>query len=69
MIFKKLNKLAKQLDYWDIKMSALASVCIGLLLARYVPELVDVNPWWWITLAILLLLRPLYHIAFGKEGL
>jgi hypothetical protein len=56
-----LHRRTKQLDYWDIKMSAAATLFLGFALARVVPELTDVNPWWWATLFLLLVLRPLYH--------
>jgi hypothetical protein len=57
----RLNRRAKGLDYWDLKMASGGALCFGIILSRLVPALVDVNPWWWVALAVLLLLRPLYH--------
>jgi len=56
-----LHRRAKQLDYWDLKMMALSMLCLGFVLGRIVPELLDVNPWWWATVFFLLILRPAYH--------
>ena len=60
-MFAILHRRTKQLDYWDLKMMALAMLCLGFILARLVPELIDANPWWWGTLVALFILRPLYH--------
>ena len=61
MLITALHRRTKQLDYWDLKMVSFSMLCLGLVLARIVPELIDVNPWWWGTVFILFSLRPLYH--------
>jgi hypothetical protein len=60
-MLRHLHQRAKHLDFWDLKMTAAAALCLGVVLTRLVPALVDVNPWWWVTLVVLLSLRPLFH--------
>lgn len=43
----------------------IAGGAIGFLKARFIPELLDVNPWVWVTVAILFLIRPVTRF-FGK---
>jgi hypothetical protein len=57
----KLHKRVKNLDFWDIKMSGIAGVIVGIILARYRLELLDISIWWWLTLLTLVILRPIYH--------
>ena len=68
MWIKSLHQRAKRLDYWDLKMLSLAMLFLGFLLARLVPELIDVSPWWWTTLIALFLLRPLYHFWINPSN-
>ena len=48
-------------DYLDLLMVALATALLGVAASRLIPELTDVSPWWWMTLSILLILRPIYR--------
>lgn len=43
----------------------LAGAAFGIALLRLVPELADVNPWWWVTLAILLVSCVVYGMFTG----
>lgn len=68
MWIKALHRRAKQLDYWDLKMSGVAMISLGFVFARLVPELIDVSQWWWLTLFVLFILRPLYHFWVRPSG-
>jgi accessory gene regulator protein AgrB len=54
-------KRTKGLDYWDVKFVGCAGMVLAFMLVRFIPELVDVNFWWWISVFVLFLLRPSYH--------
>lgn len=56
-----LHKRVQNLDFWDVKMSGIAGIVLGIILARYRLELLDISIWWWLTLFILIILRPIYH--------
>lgn len=62
-----LNLRTKKLDFIDFKLEWLCGVVVGIVLARYRLELLDISVWWWITLAILLALRPLYRFWIKTE--
>lgn len=56
-----LHTRVQRLDFWDLKFTGLAGVVFGILLARYRLELLDISVWWWLSLMILLIARPMYH--------
>lgn len=60
-MFHSLNERVKRLNYWDMKMIAAGAMCLAFIIARSVPELLDINRWWWATLALLFFLRPTYR--------
>lgn len=45
---------------WGILISALlAGICFGLVLARFIPELIDLHPMMWVVLGVLFALKPM----------
>lgn len=68
MPFTFLHNRVQRFDYWDIKLIAGASLCFAWVLARYIPELIDVNPWWWGGLAVFFAVRPLAHFWLPEIG-
>jgi|GEM_PF-662786 len=60
-MFNALHQRTKRLDFWDVKLISFGSIAVSFIIARFVPELLDVNPWWWGTLFLLCAMRPFYH--------
>lgn len=51
----------RRLDAADISLIKLTVLFAAFIVARFWPELLDVNPWFWATLVVLCAARPLYH--------
>ena len=61
-----LNKRAKKLDAWDISLIKMSAMLMGLFAANLFPQLLRVNLWWVLGLAILLAIRSIYVGYFKK---
>lgn len=61
-MFDKFLKNAKLIDIGLIKLSALA---FGIFLAGLFPTLLNIDPWMWLILVIILAIKPMY-VAFKK---
>ncbi|MFA7286530.1 MAG: hypothetical protein WC052_02625 [Patescibacteria group bacterium] len=59
--FQSFHSRVSRLDFWDIKLVGTAGLLVGFLLGRFWPALLDVSPWWWLTLFLLVVARPTYH--------
>lgn len=58
--WENMNKRAKKLDIWDIKLAGLAGVAIGLVIAKLFPSLMDLSVWWFVALYIIFIAKPFY---------
>ena len=64
--FKWADNCVKKFDWIDIKLIALASILIGIILVKWIPSLSDINIWWFIIIAALCLAK-VYYVAFSKK--
>ncbi len=65
-LFKWANEKVKKLNFVDVKLVAFAGICIGLILAKLIPDVLNINIWWFIIIGALCLLRVYYVILFKK---
>jgi len=64
-LFTWSNELVKKLSWIDVKLTAWGGIFIGLLLARWIPWLSEVNVWYLIVLGGLCLIK-VYYVLFFK---
>ena len=65
-LFKWANEKVKKLSFIDVKLVAFVGICIGLILAKLSPCVLDINIWWFVVIGALLLLKVYYVILFKK---
>ena len=65
--FQWANSCVKKLNWIDVKLTALASMLIGIILVKLIPSILDINVWWFVIIAVLCLVR-VYCVAFSKKG-
>ena len=65
-IFKWAETKCKTLGLIDTKLTAFVGVCVGLLLAIWIPRLLDINIWWIIIVGVLATLKVWYTILLKK---
>ncbi len=65
-----MNGLMSWLDYWnrkvrtltivDLKLIQVGSMALILIFAKLVPQIMSLNIWWFVAVAIICCARPLY---------
>lgn len=59
-LLKGMNERAKNFKIWDIKLAQGAAMCVMLIIAKLIPQILEISIWWLVVLAILLGIRPMY---------
>ena len=54
------NKKVKRLNIFDIKLIQGAAMALALILAKLIPQIMELSIWWFVALLLLLALRPIY---------
>ncbi len=62
-----MNERSRRLSIFGWKLAQGASMCIALIVARLNPELLDVDIWWFVGLAGILYIKPLYVFYLRQE--
>ncbi len=62
-----LDSKVKQMDWLDVGLVKFSCIVFGILLATLIPSLIEINPWWFLLIAILLGLRPTYRAYWKKD--
>ena len=44
----------------DLKLAQAAAMCVMVILVKLVPDILKINIWWFILLAVILGFRPIY---------
>lgn len=65
-LFKWANEKVKKLTFVDVKLVAFIGICIGLILAKLIPDVLNLSLWWFVAIGVLFLLRVYYVILFKK---
>jgi len=65
-IYQNFNERAKRMSIVDIKLGVFGGMFFALVIAKLVPQIMEINIWWFVALGILFILRPLYVFYFNK---
>ena len=65
-LFQWADKRIKKLTLIDVKLFALAGMAIGIILAKLIPCMYDINIWWFVLIGGVSLIRVYYVIFFAK---
>jgi hypothetical protein len=65
MCFKKLTKMTRKMESYDISLVKLATAAIILLIAKYYPVLTSFEWHWYVIVAIIASTHPIMKM-FGK---
>lgn len=64
--FKWAEARSRALGLIDTKLVALSGICIGLLLAIWIPRILEINMWWFIGVGVASLLK-VWSTIFIKD--
>ena len=55
-----MNQRMKKLSIFDMQLFKWAAIFFALIIAKLIPEIMNVNIWWFVGLWILFLIKPFY---------
>jgi len=58
-IMKSMNERVRNFKIWDIKLAQGAAMCVMLIIAKLIPQIMEISIWWFVVLAILLGIKPI----------
>ncbi len=62
-----MNRAAEKTDYHiDVKLAQGVAMFFALIIAKLIPDIMDLSVWWFVGLAILCAIKPCY-VFFIKE--
>ena len=61
------NGRVKRLNIFDIKLVQLCAMCVILILARLIPQILEINVGWLVILLVLCAIRPMYVFFFKRQ--
>lgn len=61
-----MNDRTKRFTVFDIKLVQGAAMCVILIVVKLIPQIMTISVWWFVALAIVLAIRPLYLMYFSK---
>lgn len=59
MSFKKLTKMTRKLEFYDISLIKIATAAAILLIAKYYPVLTSFQWYWYVIIVVLATIHPL----------
>jgi len=65
--FQWANRKVRKLTFFDVKLLPLLGICLGLIIVKLVPGVLEVNIWWFVVIGILILSRVYYVVFFSSE--
>jgi hypothetical protein len=60
------NERVKKLTILDVKLVQASAMCVILIIAKVIPQIMTINIWWFIVLLILFAIRPMYVFYLKK---
>ncbi len=59
-LIRWMNERIKLFTIFDVKLVQLAAICFALIIVKLFPQIMELNVWWFILLAIFSAIRPIY---------
>lgn len=60
--WKNMNNKTKRLNAFDIKLIGLASVALGLIIAKLFSGILGLSIWWFVACYVVCIIRPFYLV-------
>jgi len=65
-LFKWADNRVSKLTALDVKLVSFIGICIGLILAKLIPSILNISIWWFVVIGALCLLRVYYMFFFKR---
>jgi len=63
-----MNQRARKLSVFDLKLVQGVAVFFALIIAKLIPQIMDIDVWWFVGLGILCVMKPCYVFWFKRTN-
>ena len=63
-----LNQRVRKLSVFDVKLAQGVAMFLALIIAKLIPDIMDINIWWFVVLLILCVIKPFYVFWIKESG-
>ena len=63
---ENMNQRVKKCSIFDVKLAQGAAIFFALTIVKLIPQIMNVNIWWFVGLLILCAIKPLYVFYIKK---
>ena len=61
-----LTRRVRRFDIFDVKLAQGAAACFVLIIAKLIPDVMNISIWWFVVLLILCAAKPFYVFWFKE---
>jgi hypothetical protein len=65
-LLEDLNKRVKKFNLTDVKLAQGAAMFFALIIAKLIPEVMDLSIWWFVGLLVICAIKPFYVFWFEE---
>ena len=58
VLLEDLNRRVSKFDFVDVKLAQFCAFFLALVIAKIIPDIMDISIWWFIVLLILCTIKP-----------
>jgi len=60
IMLKSMNEQVKKFSLFDLKLAQVVAMFFGLIVAKLIPQIMDINVWWFVILLVIYAMKPFY---------
>ena len=65
-LLEDMTRRVRRFDIFDVKLAQGAAMFSTLIIAKLIPDIMDVNIWWFVALLIICAAKPFYVFWFKE---
>ena len=65
-LLEDMNQRVKKFDLVDVKLAQVTAMFGALIIAKLIPDIMDVSVWWFVVMLVVCAIRPFYVFWFVK---
>ena len=65
-LFEELDRRVRKFSFVDVKLAQGAAMFGALIIAKIIPDIMDLSIWWFIILLVVCAIKPFYVFWFVK---
>ena len=65
-ILENMNNRVKKFGILDLKLAGGTAMFMAFIVAKLIPQIMDINIWWFVALSVICVIKPFYVFFIKK---